>query len=124
MALDPVCGMTVDPATARGGSFEHAGTTYYFCSAGCRTKFSTDPDGWLKSGPKGMAASPMTLRRDQEGRAKRDGLLNHDGRRVHDGQVHHDPTVHRDPIVHREGSRPAGATRPSGAASKDTFTCP
>ena len=56
MTIDPVCGMTVDPAKARGGSFEHAGTTYYFCSAGCRTKFAADPDGWLKSGPKGMGA--------------------------------------------------------------------
>jgi len=57
MTIDPVCGMTVDPAKARGGSFEHAGTTYYFCSPGCRTKFAADPDGWLKTGPKGMGAS-------------------------------------------------------------------
>ena len=28
-AIDPVCGMTVDPATA-AGSFAHAGTTYHF----------------------------------------------------------------------------------------------
>ncbi len=53
-AIDPVCGMTVDPEKARGGSFEHAGHTFYFCSPGCRTKFAADPDGWLKSGPKGM----------------------------------------------------------------------
>ena len=33
---DPVCGMKVDPVTPRGGSFEHAGTTYGFCSPGCR----------------------------------------------------------------------------------------
>ncbi|HEX5216023.1 MAG TPA: heavy metal translocating P-type ATPase [Vicinamibacterales bacterium] len=70
MALDPVCGMTVDPATARGGSFEHAGTTYYFCSPGCRQKFATDPDQWLKSGPKGMApaVAPLTLRRVDKSR--------------------------------------------------------
>jgi Cu+-exporting ATPase len=64
--VDPVCGMTVDPATARGGSLEHAGTTYYFCSPGCRTKFAADPDGWLARGPAGMgtpAAAPLTLRR-------------------------------------------------------------
>jgi Cu+-exporting ATPase len=57
MTIDPVCGMTVDPAKARGGSFEHAGTTYYFCSPGCRTRFAADPGGWLKSGPKGMGPS-------------------------------------------------------------------
>jgi Cu+-exporting ATPase len=64
--IDPVCGMTVDPAKARGGSFEHLGTTYYFCSPGCRTKFAADPDGWLKSGPKGMGSAtthavPLTI---------------------------------------------------------------
>jgi Cu+-exporting ATPase len=55
---DPVCGMTVDPATAKGGSHEHAGTTYHFCSPGCRTKFASDPDGWLaKARAKAEAAS-------------------------------------------------------------------
>jgi Cu+-exporting ATPase len=54
--------MKVDPTKNKGGSHEHAGTTYYFCSPGCRTKFSSDPEGWLKSGPKGMGhAVPMTL---------------------------------------------------------------
>ena len=47
-AIDPVCGMTVNPASARGGSFEHRGTTYYFCSPGCRAKFSAAPDEFLK----------------------------------------------------------------------------
>src|SRR5687767_9911777 len=36
--VDPVCGMTVDPAKAAGVS-ERDGVTYYFCSAGCKTKF-------------------------------------------------------------------------------------
>jgi Cu+-exporting ATPase len=59
---DPVCGMTVDPAKAKA-TFDYAGTTYYFCSAGCRTKFEADPTGWLARGPKSMAAvaQPMTL---------------------------------------------------------------
>ncbi len=45
--VDPVCGMTVQPETAKGGSYEHEGTRYYFCCPGCRTKFSSDPPGWL-----------------------------------------------------------------------------
>jgi Cu+-exporting ATPase len=62
VVIDPVCGMKVDPASARGGAFEHGGTTYYFCSPGCRTKFAADPAGWLKSGPKGMPkAQPATM---------------------------------------------------------------
>ena len=46
-ATDPVCGMTVDPATAKH-SAEHKGETYYFCCNGCRTKFAADPEKYLK----------------------------------------------------------------------------
>jgi len=41
-AIDPVCGMAVDVATARHRS-THDGRTYYFCSAGCRERFEADP---------------------------------------------------------------------------------
>src|SRR5207247_6731216 len=54
--LDPVCGMTVDPhATPHRHS--HHGRTYYFCSAGCRTKFAADPDKYLS--PAERAAAPV-----------------------------------------------------------------
>ena len=42
LVTDPVCGMRVDPATSKH-RIEHAGTTFHFCSAGCRTKFEADP---------------------------------------------------------------------------------
>ena len=45
-ALDPVCGMTVDPHTAKHRA-DYRGHTYYFCSAGCRTKFVADPQKYL-----------------------------------------------------------------------------
>ena len=41
-AKDPVCGMSVDPATEKF-SAEHAGETYYFCSSKCHEKFQADP---------------------------------------------------------------------------------
>ncbi|MDO9223856.1 MAG: heavy metal translocating P-type ATPase, partial [Caulobacter sp.] len=44
--LDPVCGMTVDPATTPHHA-SHAGADYYFCSAGCQTKFQADPEKYL-----------------------------------------------------------------------------
>jgi Cu+-exporting ATPase len=44
---DPVCGMPVDPATARGGSLGREGTTYYFCSPSCREKFVASPDTYI-----------------------------------------------------------------------------
>ncbi len=46
LALDPVCGMRVDPHTAKHRA-EHEGRQYYFCSAGCRTKFLADPARYL-----------------------------------------------------------------------------
>lgn len=44
--LDPVCGLTVDRAHARHLA-EHEGIVYAFCSIGCRTRFMTDPSGYL-----------------------------------------------------------------------------
>ena len=46
LAKDPVCGMSVDPATAKHKA-EHGGATYYFCSAGCRDKFVAEPARFL-----------------------------------------------------------------------------
>lgn len=43
---DPVCGMTVDPATATHHA-DHDGQTWYFCSAHCQTKFEADPCHYL-----------------------------------------------------------------------------
>jgi P-type Cu+ transporter len=45
-AIDPVCGMTVDPATTPH-HLEHHGKPQYFCSAGCRAKFEADPQKYL-----------------------------------------------------------------------------
>jgi len=46
--IDPVCGMSVDPANTRHRA-RHDGTDYHFCSAGCRTKFIADPVKYLSS---------------------------------------------------------------------------
>jgi Cu+-exporting ATPase len=45
-AVDPVCGMTVDPHTAKHRA-DYRGHPYYFCSAGCRTKFVGTPQKYL-----------------------------------------------------------------------------
>ena len=54
---DPGCGMTVDPATAKHRA-DHSGTTYYFCSAGCRAKFVADPSRYLAARPKPAVPAP------------------------------------------------------------------
>jgi xanthine dehydrogenase accessory factor len=47
--LDPVCGMTVDRASARHLA-EHAGIVYAFCSIGCRSSFVREPHAYVGSG--------------------------------------------------------------------------
>jgi Cu+-exporting ATPase len=73
-AIDPVCGMTVDPY-GKGPSFQHRGETYHFCSEGCRTKFAADPDRYLDNKgepeplPQGtLYTCPMHPQIVQEGR--------------------------------------------------------
>ena len=47
---DPVCGMSVDPATTpHHADFE--GKPYHFCSSGCRTKFVAEPLNYLATEP-------------------------------------------------------------------------
>jgi Cu+-exporting ATPase len=57
-AIDPVCGMRVDPATSKHRS-EHEGKTIHFCSAGCKAKFEADPGRYLAGHrePMGHAAA-------------------------------------------------------------------
>src|SRR2546430_2766240 len=57
MAIDPVCGMTVDEQTAPATAV-HNGTTYYFCAPGCKRTFEKDPEAVLKGGPPGMGHAP------------------------------------------------------------------
>ena len=52
-AVDPVCGMSVAVAGARH-SAEVLGTTYYFCCAGCRSKFLAEPARYLGAGSKAV----------------------------------------------------------------------
>ncbi len=45
-AIDPVCGMSVDPKTAKHQTNYH-GQTYYFCGPSCKTKFLANPAKYL-----------------------------------------------------------------------------
>jgi YHS domain-containing protein len=46
VAIDPVCGMSVDTEHAEYRSFQK-GETYYFCSAGCKETFDKDPGKYI-----------------------------------------------------------------------------
>jgi P-type Cu+ transporter len=55
---DPVCGMSVDPH-ATPHRAEHNGRPYYFCSAGCRTKFVADPSRYVDPGARAAQAEAV-----------------------------------------------------------------
>ena len=71
-AKDPVCGMTVDPAAARGGSYIHEGVEYFFCNPKCNERFRSEPEKYLSptgepapatgAPPVGSALSPGGMR--------------------------------------------------------------
>jgi len=56
IAIDPVCGMTVEPDSAHG--MEYEGQRYGFCSAKCLAKFAADPQGYLAPPPPAAADIP------------------------------------------------------------------
>ena len=60
MVKDPVCGMSVDPATAAHRA-SHGGQDYFFCSAGCRTRFVGDPARYLSSRAESEASVPGAI---------------------------------------------------------------
>ena len=92
--VDPVCGMTVAPDGPH--QLRHGGTTYRFCSAGCRTRFSADPERFLAA-PNG--------RRDHHDHGGHDGDPAQHQRHPHDehasgdaGPHQHPTTAHVDPV--------------------------
>ena len=60
---DPVCGMQILPSKA-AGSFEHNGTTYYFCNPRCLERFKIHPEHYLRPDiERSMPAAPVQLLR-------------------------------------------------------------
>ena len=58
-AIDPICQMKVDTGSPPGGSSEYQGTTYYFCTPGCKVAFERDPESHLS------AAAPESSRQQK-----------------------------------------------------------
>jgi P-type Cu+ transporter len=59
-AKDPVCGMNINPASARFKTL-HDDKEYFFCSAACLAKFQADPEKILSSPPKPMGSGLISL---------------------------------------------------------------
>jgi P-type Cu+ transporter len=82
-AVDPVCGMTVDPATAAGSS-RIGDQTFYFCSASCKQKFDANPAAYTggkrptpqPAAPGAIYVCPMDpeVRQDKPGACPKCGM--------------------------------------------------
>src|SRR3974390_1832604 len=55
---DPVCGMSVNPATAKH-TYEHGGKKFYFCCGGCVERFKANPEGYLSMPASGLVMPGM-----------------------------------------------------------------
>ncbi|HEX8119345.1 MAG TPA: heavy metal translocating P-type ATPase, partial [Pyrinomonadaceae bacterium] len=107
--VDPVCGMTVDPARAAGVS-ERDGVRYYFCSQGCKQRFdasgSGEPipqagccGGEAATAPVQLSAAPVqltSLRRSSKAGAAEHAHAQHG----HEGHAHHADAVSRQEHAH------------------------
>jgi Cu+-exporting ATPase len=58
--IDPICGMTVDPAHA-AGRYDYQGETYYFCAVSCLERFRADPERALGRKPLAMVTVPPAV---------------------------------------------------------------
>src|SRR5229473_5236373 len=67
MAIDPVCGMTVEPAKA-AGKLDYKGTSYFFCSKHCLHSFQSDPGKFLLSPKREKTEEKET--QEPQGKAK------------------------------------------------------
>jgi P-type Cu+ transporter len=59
-ARDPICGMSVDTASAKHRS-DYSGQTFYFCCGGCKTKFDADPARYAQASSVSLAATKPSL---------------------------------------------------------------
>lgn len=59
MAIDPICGMTVEPETA-AGRVEYKGEAYYFCATSCLERFRADPEKALSKQPLHLITIPTS----------------------------------------------------------------
>jgi Cu+-exporting ATPase len=116
--VDPVCGMTVDPATAAGSS-RIGDQTFYFCSASCKQQFNADPAAYGVTLPaSNEVVDPvcgMTISKDEAAGSSEYGgttysFCNPGCKKKFDA----------DPAAYASGKAPEARPAPAGA----TYVCP
>lgn len=61
LVTDPVCGMKIDPKTAKGGTSTFEGIAYYFCNPKCKAKFDANPQMYLDKSAQSESVSAADL---------------------------------------------------------------
>ncbi len=129
-AMDPVCGMAVDPHTAKQKAI-HQGRPYFFCCSGCKAKFEANPRHYLKKDEASAPCSCSTAEGDEN--AVTDpvcGMMvnphaakyraEYEGRLAYFCSAGCKVKFERDPKRYLEPDPSASAPVPEGA----TYTCP
>jgi P-type Cu+ transporter len=97
-ATDPVCGMKVNPATAKWTA-EHGAKTYYFCSESCLRRFEADPQKYLA--PASFDPTALDPRRKQGHASQAPSHAPH----VHDHAAPTAPALRPGPPVVPQGTK-------------------
>ena len=115
MERDPVCGMTVNPERA-AARVQHPGKTFYFCCAGCASKFGAAPEKYLSAkAPVGMGLGAPLV---QLGGGKAASGVN---ARVGAGAA---SAAVRAPTAEPEDLRVFESPRPNQTVRTNDYTCP
>ena len=121
-AIDPVCGMEVDPEAAAGHS-DHAGHTYHFCSTACKARFDAEPEVFAAAATANERAAHASHDHHRTATDDRTAYADHTSHAVHHPSTddHASDAGHRpstdDHTPHDHASlanhaQPAGPTQP------------
>ncbi len=106
---DPVCGMSVDPATAKHVR-QHAGKNYYFCCAGCAEKFKANPQQYLNKPASGLVMLGMPAPKPPAA--------------AHEHGITIEPAAQATPSSEAQGPRSEAESRKPKAGSPPSYVCP
>jgi Cu+-exporting ATPase len=107
---DPVCGMTVEPDSAKHAA-EHEGHRYVFCCNGCREKFEADPEAYV------TATDPVCGM--SVNRATAAHVARHEGQRFYFCSARCEERFAENPEQYIDGT-----SRPEPMPEGTLYTCP
>jgi P-type Cu+ transporter len=121
-AIDPVCGMTVDPQSA-AGLYQYQGTIYYFCSTHCLQKFREDPERFLNKPASPVTMQPIGIGRAQVDTSKEIIQPTHDTGKIYTCPMHPEVRSKKPGSCPKCGMSLEPATLP-GPQTRTEYTCP